>query len=514
MAKPTQEGLSEDFTSALEASPTGMLVVASCGTIQFANAHAQAMFRQPDLAGIGVDVLVPTEVASHHAGLRRNYLTHAPARRTMGAGRDLMARRADGSLFPVEIGLNPFEHRGQKLTICSVIDITARRALEHERQQSHAAVLEAQRLDSLGLLAGGVAHDFNNLLVSVLGNAKLAADSPQLAPDCLHDIVLAAQQAADLSRQMLAYSGKGKFRVERLELSQLVVDAKPLLQSLLRRRGDLRLHCVTDLPAIEGDAAQLKQVLMNLVGNAGDALPQNGGTVHVTTGIVDADSGYLRQFTPKTLQPGPYVTLEVSDTGSGIAADLLPRLFEPFVTTKPAGHGLGLAATLGIVRGHGGAIHVYTDEGRGTTFKVLFPPKAAVALPNAPPSNAVDKARPVVMLVEDDALVRRFASRCLEHAGFRVLQAEDGHDAVEIYATCQDRVRAIILDVTMPRMSGPEAFRELRRIREDVPVIVTSGFAREETMASFAGRKVIDCLPKPYTSDQLIELVKRAVDEG
>jgi len=509
---PQEAGLPAEFLAALRAAPTSMLVVAVDGTILFANDHAESMFGQRPLAGRLVGSLVPREFQHQHSALRASYL-RTPVRRAMGAGRELMAVRADGSLFPVEIGLNPFKHDGQQLTICSVIDISARKTLEDERQRAQAAAMRSQRLDSLGILAGGVAHDFNNLLVSVLGNTRLALDNPKLADECLRDVLTAAQQAADLARQMLAFSGRGTFKVERMDLTELVEDSRPLLMAMLRRRGELRLHTANGLPPVEADPAQLRQVLMNLVGNAGDAVAVNGGAVHIATGWVEADTDYLSRFLPRNLSPGPFVVLEVSDSGIGIPQELLPRLFEPFVSSKASGRGLGLAACLGIVRGHGGAIHVYSDEGRGTAFKVLLPAVEQKRGEEQATELDAGQAPITALVVDDDPLVRRFACRCLDGAGYRVLEAMDGREAVEIFAGHHEGIDVVLLDVTMPKLNGPAAFMEMRRIDASVPVVVTSGFAQDEAMTAFSGRPAVQFLTKPYTNAQLIRALRCFVPE-
>lgn len=504
--------LSADFCAALEASPTAMLVVDDGGSVLFASRRAQHMFCS-ELVGVGVDQLVPPDVAGRHASLRASYLAEAPEERQMGAGRDLLARRADGTHFPVEVGLNPFERGGLKLTVCSVVDITQRVALEQDQKHAHSAAMEAQRLEALGRLAGGIAHDFNNLLVGILGNAKLANSHPALAKDCHDDIVTAAEHAADLARQMLAYSGRGQFCLEQVTLANIVDETRPLLSSLLRRRAELRVqHTAPIQPHVDADVSQMKQVLVNLVGNAGDAIGEHGGTIRVTTGRVTVDAAQLATFLPDGLLPGEYAQLEVADSGAGIPADLLPRVFEPFVSSKVAGHGLGLPAVLGIVRGHGGGIAVYSEPGTGTTFKVLLPVVETVDQPAAsvPSASAATRSH-VCLVIEDDRLVRRFAHRVLSAAGFRVLEAEDGLDGVELLRSSVDDVHLVILDVFMPRMAGPEAFREIRKLAPDVPVILTSGFPREDTIVSFAGHQVAGYLPKPYTADTMLALIEEVL---
>ena len=386
---PGAPPLDEGFLLALEASPTGMVVVGPDGCILYANAELESLlgYGRGEMADLTVEDLIPRPIRERHAHYRAEY--HRDPAHKQPSGRHLSALHHDGTKVPVEVGLNPFDHGGLRCVLCSVVDIRARLELEQQRHDRELAALEAQRLGSLGVLASGVAHDFNNLLVSVLGNARLAqtAVSQGMVAECLEDIALAAEQASQLSRQLMLYATRNAGRSTCQDLSGLVRDSSRLLQVLVRHRASVTVEASVGLPRIRAAANELRQVLLNLVGNAADAMSDDGGHVIVRTGCVQVPAGELPHTIPATLPPGTYATLEVIDDACGIPEAIRDHLFEPFVSTKEQGHGLGLAATLGIVRAHHGAIQVETSP-KGTTMRVLLPSceddQACVFDPNEP----------------------------------------------------------------------------------------------------------------------------------
>ncbi len=367
------------------------------------------------------------------------------------------------------------------------------------------------------MLAGGIAHDFNNLLMGVLGNADLALlQLPPEAPGREHvkKIVTAAMRAAELTNQMLAYSGKGRFVVEALNVNRIIEEMDHLLGTVLSKKTSLRFHLAPDLPMVEADASQLRQVVMNLLTNASEALGESSGTVLVTTGVMVADAAYLRGCTlSEELLPGRYVYLEVSDAGQGMDAATRARIFDPFFTTKFTGRGLGLAAVLGIVRGHRGGIKIYSEPGKGTTFTVLFPAgEGATAFPESTheEAGAVDQAG-LVLVVDDDPSVCDVARAMLEAAGFQVVVAADGREAVDLFRARAPEISLVLLDMTMPRMGGEEAFREIRRIRGDARVILSSGYNEQDATNHFAGKGLAGFIQKPYRVAALAAKVREAL---
>ena len=421
----------------------------------------------------------------------------------------------DGSTIIAEVAAIPLEFRGEPAVIVVAHDVTARKRAEQERVALEAQIQHAQKLESLGVLAGGIAHDFNNLLMGVLGNAGLALmqlphESP--ARESLRRIEAAGRRAADLTRQLLAYSGKGKFVVEPIDLSRLVDEMIHLLHTVISKRATLRLNLAAGLLLVDADPAQVCQVVMNLITNASDAIGETSGVITVTTGSLHADRLYLTTtLLNDQLSEGCYVYLEVSDTGQGMEPATVARIFDPFFTTKFAGRGLGLAAVMGIVRGHHGAIKVYTEPGQGTTFKVLLPCSASTIEPLStpqPPSAPLTQ-RYTVLVVDDDEVARSAAQGALEHFGFDVMTANDGAEAVQAVRDHGDEIDIVLLDMTMPVMGGAEAFREMRRIRAEVRVILTSGYNEQDAIHRFAGKGLAGFIQKPYAPEELVDKIRR-----
>ena len=383
------------------------------------------------------------------------------------------------------------------------IDCTARKRLEEERRALEVQVQQTQRLESLGVLAGGIAHDFNNLLQGIQGNADLAYDElpshSRLRP-FLSAIIKACSHAMGLTTQMLAYSGKGHFTLEILNLNTLVSEMSTLLESSTSKRVGLKRDLGDDLPAIEADAAQIRQVVMNLVTNASEAIGEESGLSSIRTSTIQCERAFLErvQLEPP-LSEGRYVCLEVSDTGCGMDEETKAKVFEPFFTTKFTGRGLGLAAVQGIVRGHKGAIWIESQPGVGTTVKVLFPALDQRLEPSQP------RARPdshwrgggIVLVVDDDEMIRDLATTALEQLGFSTLEAEDGAEAVALFRERHAEIKCVLLDLMMPNMGGAEAFEELRKIRAEVPVILSSGYSEEKSTEQLGGR-LAGFLQKPY----------------
>ncbi|MBI5949965.1 MAG: response regulator [Chloroflexi bacterium] len=384
------------------------------------------------------------------------------------------------------------------------------------RKQVDAALMHAQKLESLSALAGGVAHDFNNLLVAVLGNADLALED--LAPespavDSILQVKVAARRAADLAREMLAFSGRGRFVVERLDMSVLVEEMTHLLNVSLAKGAVLKFNFGPNLPAIQADPTQIRQLVMNLLVNASDAIGDRSGVISITTGVMRCDREYLNEtFLRPDLAEGDYVYLEVSDTGAGMDAATRDRIFDPFFTTKPAGRGLGLSAVLGIVRAHRGALKVYSELGKGSTFKVLLPSIDEPADPvREHPAAAAWTGSGTVLVVDDQESIRAVAARALERFGFEVILAQDGREAIERFRENQDRIRVVLLDKVMPRLGGEETFRELRRIKPDIPVVVMSGYNEAEATEEFAGKGIAGFIQKPFELSALRDAIREAL---
>ena len=398
-------------------------------------------------------------------------------------------------------------------------DITERKQAEEEKKSLEAQVQHVQKLESLGVLAGGIAHDFNNILMGILGHADLAV--MELPPESparynIERVRTAAIRASELTNQMLAYSGKGRFVVEALDVNKIIEEMVHLMEVSISKKAVLKLTFTEDIPPIEADAAQVRQVILNLITNASDAVGDRSGVITITTGVLDVDEAYLTStFLDEGLAEGTFTFIEVSDTGVGMDAETIEKMFDPFFTTKFTGRGLGLAAVLGIVRGHGGAIKVYSQPGKGTTFKVLFPSsglKSELGDKEAGLRDLRDwRGSGTVLVVDDEESVRTVASLVLKRFGFDVLTAEDGRKAVEIYREYADEIVAVLLDMTMPYMGGEETFTELRRIKPDVKVVLISGYNEQDAPSHFAGKGLAGFIQKPFQLEKMILKIHQAL---
>lgn len=429
-------------------------------------------------------------------------------------------RRHDGEYRWVTAMGRPFDDLTGEFAgyVGSCYDITDRKRAEEERRNLEGKIKQTQKLESLGVLAGGIAHDFNNLLTGILGHADLALmellpDSP--AYDSIGHIETAARRAAELTKQLLAYSGKGRFVVSPVNLSTLVEEMGHLLEVSISKKCLIKYQFAVDLPAVDADATQLRQVAMNLIINASEAIGGQSGAITVRTGTVACDRAYLaKTYLDENLPEGTYVFLEVADTGCGMSEATRARIFDPFFTTKFTGRGLGLAAVLGIVRGHRGAIQVDSEPGRGTTFRVLLPASAhRAAAPDTVRIKAPSwRGSGTVLVVDDEDTVCRLATKMLEKAGFTVLTAADGQEGVEVFAEHADEIRAVLLDVTMPRMDGREAFHKLQALRPGIPVILSSGFNEQDATHHLEGSGLVGFVQKPYVMDELLQVLRRALE--
>ncbi|HEY8994142.1 MAG TPA: PAS domain S-box protein [Lacunisphaera sp.] len=388
-----------------------------------------------------------------------------------------------------------------------ITDVTESRRLE-------AKLVETAKLESLGVLAGGIAHDFNNLLTGILGNASLARQElppSSLGQPMLDQIENAARRAADLCKQMLAYSGKGRFVVHRLDVNKLIEDTTHLLQISITKTCVLRFNLAAHLPAIKADATQLRQVIMNLVINSSEAIGSRSGVLAITTGVARVDAEYLKGFRPDASPAhGDYVYIEVSDNGCGMDGPTLARIFDPFFTTKFTGRGLGLAAVLGIVRGHKGGLRVYSEPGKGTTFKLFFPVVQGRAEDSIPPFPDAThfKASGTVLVVDDEETVRTVAARMLERLGFTVVVAADGREGMEKFRVDPTRFTLVLLDLTMPHLDGEETFRQMRMLNPGVRVVLTSGFNQQEAVNRFTGKGLAGFIQKPFELGSLIQVIR------
>ena len=495
----------------LDESPVAILALTNDWRCAYANAALAALVGRPAATLVGEpaghlfsdSTGTPFESACRFALEERVSVTAEAFVTPPGRWFDVTAYPVEGGIGVTLSDITVRKAR-EELQLDEESRATVQKAVETERARRLVDLRELQKRESLGVLAGGIAHDFNNLLVAMLGNASIALadlEANHPARGAIEDVEKAAHRAAELTRQLLAYAGRGHFVLEKLDLAGQVQEMTNALRSALSPQATLRLEFGRDLPAIEGDAAQVRQVVLNLLTNASDALGEGEGVITVKMDTRQVRGGVA---SAPALSDGTYVCLEITDTGHGMDPATKARVFEPFFTTKFTGRGLGLAAAKGIIEGHGGAITVRSEVGEGATFTVYFPALAEQA-PVMPPTLVLRKTPvgTVVLVVDDEPLVRRAARTMLERQGVEVLEAADGEEALKVYAENRDRVRAVLLDLAMPRMDGQETLRRLRASPSSVPVLLMSGYDENNVTGGELGRGAAGFLQKPFRAADL-----------
>ena len=430
---------------------------------------------------------------------------------------ELQQRCRDGRLIWTEVLSTP-ERDGQG-GIAGYHGITRDITERKQAAKLERKLLHAQKLESLGVLAGGIAHDFNNILMAILGNAELAMmclpeESPVL--ENLRRIEQAGTRASHLTKQMLAYSGKGRFVIENLDLNGVLERMRHMLELTASKKAALRLSLQRSLPSVEADASQLQQIVMNLVTNAAEAMGDENGVISIATGCLECDRNYLSDvWLDENVSEGLYVYLEVADTGCGMDQKTMAKLFDPFFTTKFTGRGLGMAAVQGIVKGHRGSVKVSSEPGQGSTVTILLP--AIGRSSDRPVPVDLGKGQTdawrgsgTVLLVDDEETVRGIGSAMLRALGFTPITANDGVEAIGLFQQTAD-IALVILDLTMPRMDGEKCFRELRQLDPLVKVVMSSGYNEQEVTGKFTGEGLSGFIQKPYRQSELRDAIMMVV---
>jgi signal transduction histidine kinase/CheY-like chemotaxis protein len=394
------------------------------------------------------------------------------------------------------------------------------RLLEHERQQA-SLLQQSQKMEAIGNLAGGVAHDFNNLLTVILGNTELAFsklhEADPLRPR-LVEVDKAAKRAAVLTRQLLAFGRRQQMERRNIKLNEVIAEIMKLLNRIIGADVEVNVKAGANLSTVSADPAQIEQIVMNLAVNARDAMPE-GGQLTIETSNVTLDESYQRQY--PYVQPGKYVELQVSDTGTGMDEATKARIFEPFFTTKEVGKGtgLGLSMVYGIVKQHDGYIHVYSEPDNGTMFRIFLPTVEGVAEKDeihVEPDTL--GGTETILLAEDDEGLRKLARDVLDHLGYSVLVAKNGEETVQIYKQHRDQVDLLLLDVMMPQLGGPEAYERIRRIDGDVPLIFMTGYSQDLVQSRFikqninVGEMGAVVIQKPYNIEVLGRKIREVLD--
>ncbi len=514
-----QQNLADAITSN---AAEGILLVDNEGRITFINRTAQTMlgWTQDELVGQALHDRLHCygEDGSSHASHHCPHLEVLRTGETLPSVEDSFYDK-NGQLIPVSCSVAPIRSDSVIAGAVMVVrDLTQQRMAEATERENEQALQQAQKLESIGVLAGGIAHDFNNLLTGIMGNAGLArravaAGRTEQAATLLRDVLSASERAADLTRQLLAYAGKGRFVILPVDLAKLVSEVSTLIRASISKKITLVIDVPEDCPLVEADRAQLQQLVMNLVINGGEAIGDEPGTLTVR---VRTEHFTERRERPRAegfpIITGDYVRIDVTDTGAGMDEETRNRIFEPFFTTKFLGRGLGLSAALGIVRGHRGAISVRSEPGQGTTFTVLLPVQREPRRTDRVSGHIlVDRdiqGSGTILVADDEEGVRSLVANVLEEAGYTVELVADGAQAVERLRQLRDSVRLVLLDLTMPLLSGAETAMELRRIQPEIPIIAMSGYGDIEVMQRFGEAGVSDYLPKPFTPDQLAAKIR------
>jgi PAS domain S-box-containing protein len=410
----------------------------------------------------------------------------------------------------VDLSVTTITLRGKRYGLGTALDVTERVRAGEERMAMERRLLDAQKLESLGLLAGGIAHDFNNLLAVIQGNAGILREEsldPEESAACLFKIEETCKRAADLVHQMLAYSGRGQLQVRPMDLNRELSEILHLLEVSLPKGTHLDLQLEESLPAMQGDPSQVHQVVLNLITNAAEALKDGGGRISVRTSLATLDAAGVEALrAAEAMRPGRFLMLEVEDDGQGMDEETQARVFDPFFTTKFTGRGLGLAAMQGIVRGHQGGVWLRSAPNEGTTFRVFFPAldRPLGALPPAPAAGPA-RFEGLALVADDEPGVRDLLRTFLEGAGFQVIQALDGVEALDLFQVHGGQLALVVLDGAMPRMGGVAALSRMRLVRPDIPVLLVSGWGVEEAPEG------VEALAKPFTRQGLLEAVRRAL---
>lgn len=415
-----------------------------------------------------------------------------------------------------DITVSPLFDGENSITACVHVmrDITGRKLAEEEKQALEAQFQQTQKLESLGVLAGGIAHDFNNILTIILGHCymvKEKVDTGMSDITRIDQIETAANRAADLCRQMLAYAGNSPLLNVRIYLWLLVDEIVRMLQSAIKKNVTIKLDLKRDVPEISGDSAQIQQVIMNLIINAAEAIGDNNGTIMVGLKKINIQAGQLEiDFLGKVISAGEYACLEVCDDGCGMDENVSKRIFEPFYTTKFTGRGLGMSAILGIIKSHNGSLQLSSKPGVGTAFKVYFPlpdKVAAVKSEQKPLHAPFDNLNGTVLLVDDEGALRTIGSALVNTMGYKAITAVNGSEALSLCKARGGEIDLVMLDLIMPEMGGVEAYHELRKINKDMPVIICSGYGAESVSTITATDDNASFLHKPYNSTELCRVL-------
>ncbi len=503
------------YRALFEHSPSGILILDDQGTIlQVNDAQCKSLgYNREEVIGKKVHMLTAKK---YWNDVNANIARIIDGENLCHTVRPL---RKDGEQGYVVLNETRIPLGDGKMGILSIsLDVTQQKKAEEEKKRLEEQMLQTQKMESLGVLAGGVAHDFNNILMGILGHADLAmqelpSDSPLMSR--MKEIEIASQRAAELCSQMLAYSGRGHFIKESVDVNKVVREMGQLLKVSISKSTKLEYKLARNIDKVNADPTQIRQIVMNLILNASESIDEKSGRIVLSTGVIDCDQEYLSSiYLNEKMEDGKYVFFEVSDTGSGMNMETLEKIFDPFFTTKFTGRGLGLAALLGIVRGHHGTIKVNSVMGEGSTIRILLP----VATDNdlklskkGEKNTKESKQSGTILLVDDEETVRSVCGQMLEQMGFDVIMAEDGPQAIEVFRNNADEIKCVLLDMTMPKMNGAQTYEALYEIEPKINVIISSGYNEEEVAENFVNKNISGFLQKPFNVEVLSKKIRSAL---
>lgn len=501
----------------LEAIPDMVFRIDKDGVFLDYKAHRRDLYRDPEeFLGKRYDEVLPPEISEKISENIRKALKSSAVQQfeyqlDVGGKKRFWQSRLIGD--------------SESMNVIGIVhDITEMREAFEEKLKLELRMQQTQKLESMGLMAGGIAHDFNNILMAIIGNAEMAAmnvDPSSPARTNIEEILEASARAGELTSQMLAYSGRGKFKLVSFDLNSLINEMKNLIDSATSKRITLDYELAEDPPVIRGDPTQIKQVVLNIAINASEAVGENEGRIRISTGRMACDESCFSECAKKGFasmaeppEEGYCSYFEVEDDGCGMDDETASRIFEPFFTTKFTGRGLGMAAVEGIVRGHRGAISIDTAPGKGTVFRVLFPYFSGDedrGPADDPPLGRPGKDPKIdgkILVVDDEEPVNRLARKLLESSGVNTISARDGSEALNIFEERGNEIACVILDLTMPGIDGVAAFQRLRAISPEIPVIITSGYNEKDVWQRFGEERPSGFLKKPYKLEALIDKLR------
>ena len=497
----------------INATNEAIISISQDGLITIFNPAAEEMFgrKREEMIGQPLDLLMPEDYRNRHQQYVKSYFAKGKPNKAIGRIIELPGLRSDGNVFYMEISLSAGKHGDKQFIIAVARDITERKQVEEERENLEAQFQQAQKMEAIGTLAGGIAHDFNNLLMGIQGNISLMLlqmDSTNPYYKRLQSIEKQVESGANLTSRLLGYARKGKYEVKPVDLNKLVEETS---DTFGRTRKQITIHreLADDLFAVDADSWQIEQVLLNLFVNAADAMPDGGDLFLKTMNAAHKD---MRVKLYKQ-QPGNYVVLTVTDTGTGMDKETMERVFDPFFTTKEMdrGTGLGLASAYGIIRSHGGYIDVESKKGRGATFSVYLPASQKKVRKVVETARRVIETTGTVLLVDDEEVILEVAKDLLEAMGYRLLTANNGEEAVEVYRKNRDDIDIVVLDMVMPTMGGGEAYDRMKEINPDIKVLLSSGYSIDGEATEILKRGCNGFIQKPFKIEQLSRAIREVL---